>query len=578
VYGAVAPPVDAHRAVSQVASNGVTVTYDFDRFLRYDEMTNWLHETAAAHPELMTVLSYGHSHEGRDLWVATLTDAATGAHDTKPAHWVDANIHAIEVTGGVAALHLIHHLVSGFGSNPMVTEALRTRTFYVVPRVNPDGVEWVLADSPQFRRSSVRPWPWRDAHLAPGLHERDLDGDGAIRSMRLPDPHGGWMAAPDEPRLLVRVPAEGAPAGARRYRVLAEGDIVDHDGFTIPTPAPPQSLDMNRNFPAGWGATVYGSGDHPLSEPEIDALVRAIVARRNICGYNAYHTSGGVLLRPSSTAADAALPPVDVWVWKHLGERGAALSGYTVHSVYEDFTFDRSETMSGAADDWAYEHLGVYGWTTEFWDVVQHATGVKAGNHTWYTGPTDAEERAVYAWTVVNHPEMYADWVPFDHPQLGLVEIGGWDEVFLWGNAPGPKLLTEVRPHAEFAVYQALCSPRLEVLHQQVIPLGGNTYRVEVGIANTGWLPTYISVKAQKDRLVLPLVAELTGAQVVGGPARQELGQLGGRLDMQFSSGKNDGTPERVLAAWIVQAAPGTRLTVAVSHQRAGAATVSVQV
>ena len=37
-----------------------------------------------------------------------------------------------------------------------------------------------------------------------------------------------------------------------------------------------------------------GSGDHPLSEPEIDALVRAIVARPNICGYNAFHTSGGV--------------------------------------------------------------------------------------------------------------------------------------------------------------------------------------------------------------------------------------------------------------------------------------------
>ncbi len=36
-------------------------------------------------------------------------------------------------------------------------------------------------------------------------------------------------------------------------------------------------LDLNRNFPAGWGPKVPGAGDHPLSEPEIDALVRAIV-------------------------------------------------------------------------------------------------------------------------------------------------------------------------------------------------------------------------------------------------------------------------------------------------------------
>ena len=461
----------------------MNTTYNFDRFLRYEEMTAWLRATAAEYPNLLSIESYGHSHEGRDLWVATITDASTGTHDSKPAHWVDANIHAIEVTGGVAALHLIHYLVTGFGNDAAITEAVRTRTFYVAPRVNPDGVEWTLADSPQFRRSSVRAWPWADAHLAPGLHPRDINGDGRVLSMRLPDPNGNWMKSSDEPRLMVRVPPAGAPAGTTRYRMLFEGDVVDHDGFTVPQPAPPQNLDLNRNFPASWGSTVYGSGDHPLSEPEIDGLVRAIVARPNICGYNAYHTSGGVLLRPSSTTADSALPPVDVWTWRYLGERGAALTGYTVHSVYEDFTFDKSNTMSGAADDWAYEHLGVYGWTTEFWDIIQHATGSKGGNHMWYTGPTDVEERAVYDWTVANHPEMYADWVPFDHPQLGPVEIGGWNEVFLWTNAPGSMLRAEVQPHAEFAVYQALCSPRLEVLHSSATALGGDSYRVEVGIA-----------------------------------------------------------------------------------------------
>lgn len=559
-----------------------TSPYAFDRFLRYDELTQWLHDTAAAHPELLTVESYGRSFEGRDLWLATITDSSTGAHDTKPAHWVDANIHAIEVTGGVAALHLIHHLVDGFGTDPAATDALRTRTFYVVPRVNPDGVEWTLADSPQFRRSSVRPWPWHDAHLAQGLHERDLTGDGTIRTMRIADPHGGWMQSPVEPRLMVRVPPEGAPADVPRYRLLAEGDVQDHDGFTVPIASPPQRLDMNRNFPAGWGTGVYGSGDHPLSEPEIDALVRAIVARRNICGYNAFHTSGGVLLRPSSTQSDTALPPIDVWVWKQLGERGHALTGYTVHGVFDDFTWDKSDVMSGAADDWAYEHLGVYGWTTEFWDVIHRATGTPGGNHIWYTGPTDEEEMGVYRWAVANHPTAYADWVPYEHPQLGQLEIGGWDDVFFWGNAPSSMLAAEVAPHAEFAVFQAMCSPRLEVLHTSVTALGGDTHRVEIGIANTGWLPTYITQRARKEHLVLPLVAELSGAAVLagshGGLARQELGQLEGRVAQRFQSGKNDGTPERVLATWVVRAEAGSELTVAISHQRAGSLSVTVRV
>jgi hypothetical protein len=551
------------------------VTYAFDRFLRYDELTAWLHDTAAAHPDLLTVESYGRSHEGRDLWLATVTDTSTGAHDTKPAHWVDANIHSVEVTAGVAALHLIHRLVTGHGTDPTVTRALQTRTFYVVPRVNPDGVEWALADSPQYRRSSTRPWPWRDAHRAPGLQWRDVDGDGRALFMRVADPNGAWTPSSTDPRILAPVPPEGVAAGTPRYRLLLEGDLVDHDGFTIPTPAPPEALDMNRNFPAGWGTGVRGSGDHPLSEPEIDALVRAIRARPNVCGYNAFHTSGGVLLRPSSTKADSTLPPLDLWVWKLLGERGEALTGYTVHSVFEDFTWDKSDTMSGAADDWAYEHLGVYGWTTEFWDVVKAATGTKQSTHFWYTGPSEAEELAVLRWNDEHGYDMFVPWYPFDHPQLGPVELGGWNEMSSWTNPPLALLAAEVQGHADFAVYQALTAPCIEVVHTAVAPLGSDTWRVEVGVANTGYLPIYVTEHAKRDRLVLPLVAELAGAQVLGGPARLELGQLAGRVSARFA-GWNDGSPDRVLATWVVRAVEGTEVTVAVSHQRAGSTSATV--
>ena len=504
-----------------------------------------------------------------------MTDTTTGTHDTKPAHWVDANIHSVEVTAGVAATWLLQRLVDGFGVDDTITRAVQTRTFYVVPRVNPDGVEWALADSPVHRRSSTRPWPWSDAHHAPGLHERDIDGDGAVRMMRIADPNGAWVPSADDARLLVPTPIEGVAADVMRYRMLWEGEVVDHDGFTIPPASPPEALDMNRNFPAGWGTNVAGSGDHPLSEPEIDALVRAIVARPNVCGYNAFHTSGGVLLRPSSTTADSALPPMDLHVWKQLGERGAALTGYTVHSVFEDFTWDRKVTMSGAADDWAYEHLGIYGWTTEFWDPVFAATGTKQSTHLWYTGPTATEELAVLRWSDEHGHDLYAPWTPFDHPQLGAVEIGGWDALTGWTNPPLSLLAAEVRGHAGFAVFQALAAPRLEVLHSSASAIGDNTWRVEIGVANTGYLPTYISDRARTGRLVRPIVATLSGAAVIDGPSRRELGQLAGRSDATFRNG-NDGTPDRVLATWLVQAQEGTRLSVDVTHQRAG--TVSVEI
>lgn len=548
--------------------------YGFDRFLRFDELNTWLDDIAATHPELVTIESYGTSHEGRDLRLVTVTDSATGSHDTKPAMWIDASIHAVELTATVAACHLIDRLVTGYGDDANVTRALQTRTFYVVPRVNPDGAEWVLADSPRFRRSSTRAWPWTDGHEWPGLHVEDIDGDGRILQMRMPDDAGAWMAHPDDDRLMVPVPAEGPATDVARYRLLDEGRIVDHDGFTVPTPRAVEGLDLNRNYPAGWSTSVPGAGDHPLSEPEIDALVRAMVARPNICGFNAYHTSGGVLLRPSSTKSDSKLASTDVWTWKQLGERGTELTGYPSHSVFDDFTWDQSDPMSGASDDWAYEHLGVFSWTTEFWDVVHAATGEKQSTHFWYTGPTDEQALAVLHWCDRHQPDGHVDWAPFDHPQLGAVEIGGWNGLITWTNPTGARLRDEVAPHADFAIHQALCSPQLEIAHARTTRIGGATWRVDVGVSNVGWLPTDVSALARKGELVAPVTVELASddIEIIDGPARCRLGQLDGRIASRFRGG-NDGTPDRALASWTLRGGVGTEIEVVVRHPRAGQVT-----
>ena len=72
-------------------------------------------------------------------------------------------------------------------------DALDTRTFYVVPRVNPDGADAGLADG-RFRRSSVRPYP-RD-EPEDGLHREDVDGDGRVLFMRMKDAERLVEAAP----------------------------------------------------------------------------------------------------------------------------------------------------------------------------------------------------------------------------------------------------------------------------------------------------------------------------------------------------------------------------------------------
>ena len=559
------------------------MTYDFDRFLRYDEMAAWLRALAAQHPTLLTVESYGQSHMGRDLLVATITDTRTGEHHTKPAHWIDANIHAVEVTGGVAALYIIHHLVTKFvAGDSTVVEALRTRTFYIAPRVNPDGVEDALADRPLFHRSSVRPWPWRDGHRWPGLHPQDIDGDGRILTMRITDPDGAWMPHPEEPRVMIPVGPLGAPAGTTRYRLLTEGLIENYDGFTIDQPRDPAGLDLNRNFPAGWGVDVLGSGDHPMSEPEIHSLVRAVKARPNVCGYNAFHTAGGFMLRPSSNLPDSKLPPEDLYIFKKFGEHSTPLTTYPVHSVFEDLTWDKSHVMGGAGDDWAYDHLGVYSWTTEFWDAIYRATGEHSPTDVWYVGPTPAQDLAVCRWSDKHAPGSYVGWRAFDHPQLGKVEIGGPDMFHIWTNAPSSLLRAEVEAHADVAIYQAMASPRLEIKLAEATSLGGDVWKVRLGVANTGWLPTTVTQHAKKMKIVLPAVVEISGGnssaiEVIEGEAKVRIGQLEGRSKVLLDGGAmSDGTTDRHLQTWIIRAKSGSVVTLSASHQRAGSASATV--
>ena len=71
----------------------------FDRYYRYAELTDLLRELAEQHPQLLRIDTIGRSFEGREIWLATVTNTATGLDTEKPALWVDGNIHATEVAG-----------------------------------------------------------------------------------------------------------------------------------------------------------------------------------------------------------------------------------------------------------------------------------------------------------------------------------------------------------------------------------------------------------------------------------------------------------------------------------------------
>jgi murein tripeptide amidase MpaA len=555
----------------------------FDRFYRFDELTAILRAWAEKHPSLFVLESIGRSYEGRDIWLATVTNLNTGPHDTKPGFWVEANIHASEHTGSAAALHLLHTLVSRYGSEPKVTRALDTRVFYVVPRLNPDGAELALADSPKIVRSSVRPYPREDEQ--DGLVREDVDGDGRILSMRIPDRNGAWKAYADDPRLLVRRDPDEDEPEATYYRVLPEGVIRNYDGVMIKMAPPLQGLDLNRNFPFDWGPENEqpGAGPFPTSEPEIRAEVEAIVARPNVCGYISYHTASGVHLRPYSGRPDDELPTDDLRTYRWIGQEATKITGYPAVSIFHDFKYHPKQVIKGGSDDWLYEHLGVYAWTTEFWSPMRAAGITDFKFIDWYMDHPVEDELKLLAWSDRDLAgNGYIDWYTFDHPQLGSVELGGWDRLYCWTNPPPHLLEAEIEKHSDFAVFHALISPKLElhsVVHEKV---GDAKHFVRVVLVNTGWLPTNISQKALDRNAVRPVEVELTlpeGARLVGGETKVNAGQLQGRNMKRNTIGwrTDDATNDRTKLEWVIDAPDGGVLEIVARHQRAGVVRTEVQ-
>ena len=143
--------------------------------------------------------------------------------------------------------------------------------------------------------------------------------------------------------------------------------------------------------------------------------------------------------------------------------------------------------------------------------------------------------------------------------------------VWSLGHVNGDSVLQEAQ------LFQALAAPCLEIVRAVAVPLGDRLWRVESGVANTGWLPTTVTDRAARSSMVQPVLVELAfgeGAEIVDGPNRRRLGQLAGRSGYRLDGGsRNDGTPDRALAVWTVRVSGDAfpdDVVVSAAHQRAG--------
>lgn len=546
----------------------------FDTYYRYDDLVGFLNAFAEEYPHLVSLQSIGQSYEGREIWLATVTNSETGPADEKPAVYVQGNIHATEVSASSSAMHLLKTLTEGYGNDERITMLLDTRAYYIVPRVNPDGAEWALADKPKYIRSSTRPYPY-DEEPIDGLVQEDMDGDGRVLNMRIEDPNGDWKAHPDEPRMMIRRAPDDY--GGTYYRIYPEGHLENYDGVQINVQPPKERLDINRNYPSNWRQDheQRGAGPFPTSEPEVRAVVTFLTSHNNICICTDLHTMSGVLLRPFSIQADSEMPAEDLWIYEKQGAKGQEYTGYTPLSIFHGFKYHPQQVITGGGD-WMYEHLGMFFWVIEIWNPRKHA-GIEVEDFIgWWREHPIEDDLKLLKWSdEALGGKGHIDWYEFEHPQLGKVEIGGWDNQYCWRNPPPELLEKEIETFDDWFIWQGLTTPKLEAFDLSVTALGDDAYHIRLAVHNTGWLPTYCSKMALQKQRVRGVIAEIElpdGATLQSGKLRTEGSQLEGRSSTPTAHYRTfaSSTADRTAFEWVVQAPAGTDITLIARHDRAG--------
>jgi carboxypeptidase T len=106
----------------------------------YAEMTSLLLNLAANHSDIMTVTSLGKTYEGRDLWLVKLSDNVT-SEEREPEVLFLGSHHGNERPGYETLLYFIEYMVTYYQNTTAVRDAIDTTQIYIIPMMNPDGVE-----------------------------------------------------------------------------------------------------------------------------------------------------------------------------------------------------------------------------------------------------------------------------------------------------------------------------------------------------------------------------------------------------------------------------------------------------
>jgi len=556
------------------------VPITFDDYHGYDGTVDYIQRVARTYPAITELLEIGRSNMNRPIYVLVISRMNNGttidrhvelrnprgegvqnvtpmkSYHGKPGMWIDGGTHGNEYTGTEVTLYIVDKLVSGYGSDPHITELIDDNAFFICPIVNPDGVYNSVQKGLSQRQNSMEVDDDEDGRVNEDGPD-DLNGDGKITSFRYADPEGRYVIDDVDPRLMVQL-GPNEETTKQRYSVV--GEDRDNDGDGRRGEDPERGIDVNRNFPEGWfndENEQAGSGYYPGSSPEAHAILEFFTNNTNILLVQSFHTSGGFTYRPFARWPDSRIDGKDLAVFDGImGKKYIEL-----HPDEEDterlwrppYRGDRPYGF-GIFIDWAYAQFGAYSMTTELWDWRRDTRGLP--------GFAGEEDRNVWFRALLGHQEtafggrIFVPWTRYNHPDLGQGEIGGWVSTYVGGNAlPGESLRHVADVHWQFELFKAGLLPKLEITSASAELLSGSgnprIVKVTATVTNTGPLATQVARGANlagNREDVIWLIGDRDRIKFLQGDPWQSLGVLDGTMELP-GGGPAAGAPGQVRTA-----------------------------
>ena len=436
-----------------------------------------MEKLAEDHPGWMTKSTIGKSERGVaiDAWTITKPNAGT-----RPALLVVAGIDGVHLFSTQCAVAAAEAALAGDQG------ALEHASLIVIPVLNPDARAIAFVTSTPTASTVQTVDDDRDG-VSDEDAPQDMNGDGVITMMRLKTRAGRTsthLVDTVDPR-IVRTP-DAAKHEHATHELFVEGRDTDHDGRISEDAL--GGTDLNRNFPHRWPEFAMDAGAYPLSAMESLAFAEFVAAHPEIASAVIFGVADTLAEFPDSKDMDATgNTPLLYHADDHAMYMEMAKAWKDASKCEKAIDIAHGD-LAGSLVLWLADHRGIAAVTTSAFarpDAPEPAEDAPA-----VIATGDAEQQAWLEYSDrVFGGNGFIAWKEFVHPDLGVVEIGGWRPFFREQPSAIDAAAIALAQGEGVKAILAL-APRLEIESLTVTPVSNGLVRINLSLTNTGALPT----------------------------------------------------------------------------------------